>query len=83
MRFVFDPEAAKREQEMTSEFFKDEYEEYEVEVEEPIAPLPLEEGPPVGRGGYRGHRDRGDRRGGPYGGYRGDRHYRGGRGRHR
>ncbi|QPC78318.1 hypothetical protein HYE68_009070 [Fusarium pseudograminearum] len=83
MRFVFDPEAAKREQEMTSEFFKDEYEEYEVEVEEPIAPLPLEDGPPVGRGGYRGHRDRGDRRGGPYGGYRGDRHYRGGRGRHR
>ncbi|GKU06388.1 c-type cyclin [Fusarium langsethiae] len=85
MRFVFDPEAAKREQEMTSEFFKDEYEEYEVEVEEPIAPLPLEEGPGGGgRGGYRGHRDHGDhRRGGPYGGYRGDRHYRGGRGRHR
>ncbi|RGP75112.1 hypothetical protein FLONG3_5796 [Fusarium longipes] len=86
MRFVFDPEAAKREQEMTSEYFKDEYEEYEVEVEEPIAPLHEEGGGggPVGRGGYRGHRDRGDhRRGGPYGGYRGDRHYRGGRGRHR
>ncbi|RBR26715.1 uncharacterized protein FIESC28_00498 [Fusarium coffeatum] len=86
MRFVFDPEAAKREQEITSEFFKDEYEEYEVEVEEPIAPPPEEMMGPGGggRGGYRGPRDRGDhRRGNPYGGYRGDRHYRGGRGRHR
>lgn len=86
MRFVFDPEAAKREQEITSEYFKDEYEEYEVEVEEPIAPPPEEMMGPGGggRGGYRGPRDRGDhRRGNPYGGYRGDRHYRGGRGRHR
>ncbi|KAH7258519.1 RNA polymerase II C-terminal domain kinase beta subunit [Fusarium solani] len=79
MRFVFDPESAKQEQETTGEYFREEYEEYEVEVEEPVPPPPHHEG---GRGGYHGHRDRGDhRRGGPYGGYRGDRHYRG-RGRH-
>jgi CTD kinase subunit beta len=80
MRFVFDPEAAKSEQETTSEFFKEDFEEYEVEVEEPVPPPPHYEG--GGRGGYHGHRDRGDHRRGGYGGYRGDRHYRGGRGRH-
>ncbi|SPJ88025.1 related to CTK2 Carboxy-terminal domain (CTD) kinase, beta subunit [Fusarium torulosum] len=80
MRFVFDPEAAKSEQETTSEFFKEDFEEYEVEVEEPVPPPPHHEG--GGRGGYHGHRDRGDHRRGGYGGYRGDRHYRGGRGRH-
>ncbi|KAJ3521246.1 hypothetical protein NM208_g13386 [Fusarium decemcellulare] len=74
MRFVFDPEAARREKQMTGEYFQEEFEEYEVEVEEPVPPPPHHEG---GRGGYHGHRDRRDhRRGGPYGGYRGDRHYR-------
>ncbi|KAH7144982.1 hypothetical protein DER46DRAFT_666941 [Fusarium sp. MPI-SDFR-AT-0072] len=77
LRFVFEPEAALREKEITEGFFKEDFEEYEVEVEEPVPPPPRE-----GRGGYHGHRERGDhRRGGPYGGYRGDRHYRG-RGRH-
>ncbi|KID95940.1 C-type cyclin, partial [Metarhizium majus ARSEF 297] len=82
MRFVFDPEAAKDEQETVGQFFKDEYEEYEVEVEEPVPPPDRDEAP-RGRGGYRGgYRDRGDhRRGGPYGAYRGDRYHRG-RGRY-
>ncbi|KAK7413486.1 RNA polymerase II C-terminal domain kinase beta subunit [Neonectria punicea] len=82
MRFVFDPDSARMEQETVKEHFHEEFEEYEVEVEEPIPPPPQHEG--GHRGGYHGHghRERGDyRRGGPYGGYRGERHYRG-RGRH-
>lgn len=89
MRFVFDAKAAQDEQEIVTQYFNEEFEEYEVEVEEPIAPpqhrSEMEGGGGGGRGGggYRGgHRDRGDhRRGGPYGGYRGDRQYRG-RGRY-
>lgn len=85
MRFVFDPEAAREEQDTVAQFYNEEYEEYEVEVEEPIPPPRYEHAEGGGgRGGYRGghghhgSRDRGDhRRGGPYGGYRGDRHYRG------
>lgn len=83
MRFVFDPESARREQETVRDHFHEEFEEYEIEVEEPIPPPPQHEGGHR-RGGYHGHghRDRGDhRRGAPYGGYRGERHYRG-RGRH-
>lgn len=86
MRFVFDPEAADKEQAKAGEFFKDEYEEYEVEVDEPVAPPPpYERDGGGGRGGYRGsYRDRGDHRrgGGPYGGYRGDGRYHRGRGRY-
>lgn len=90
MRFVFDPEAADREQALAADFFRDEYEEYEVEVDEPAAtplpPSPRELDPGGGRGAYRGsYRDRGDHRRGvaPYAGYMGDggRHHRG-RGRH-
>jgi CTD kinase subunit beta len=85
MRFVFDPEAAREEQDTVAQYHTEEYEEYEVEVEEPIPPPRYEHGEGGGgRGGYRGghghhgSRDRGDhRRGGPYGNYRGDRHYRG------
>lgn len=80
MRFVYDPNAARSEQETVNSFFKEEFEEYEVEVEEPIPQPPPREG--GGRGGYHGHRDRDHRRGGGYGGYRGDRHYRGRRGGH-
>ncbi|KJZ77083.1 hypothetical protein HIM_03404 [Hirsutella minnesotensis 3608] len=88
MRFVFDPEAADKEQVKAGEYFRDEYEEYEVEVEEAI-PLQQEResgggGGRGGGGGYRGsYRDRGDhRRGGPYGGYRGDGRHHWGRGRY-
>ncbi|KAK2592731.1 RNA polymerase II C-terminal domain kinase beta subunit [Conoideocrella luteorostrata] len=92
MRFVFDPEAANDEQETVSQFFKEDFEEYEVEVEEPLPPPDRDMsgggggggggGGNKGRGGYRGgYRDRGDyHRRGPYGGYRGDRHR--GRGRY-
>ncbi|KAJ6789207.1 hypothetical protein PWT90_06798 [Aphanocladium album] len=96
MRFVFDPEAAKTEQDTVGTFFKEEFEEYEMEVEEPVPP-PAE--PRAGRDGhdgggrggggghgrsYRGggHRGRGDRRGDPYHRGGGDRYHRGGRGRY-
>lgn len=36
MRFVFDEDEARREQDTVSDFFREEYEEYEVEVEEKI-----------------------------------------------
>jgi CTD kinase subunit beta len=36
MRFVFDEEEARREQDMVNDFFREEYEEYEIEVEEKI-----------------------------------------------
>ncbi|KAJ9151474.1 Cyclin-like protein [Coniochaeta hoffmannii] len=36
MRFVFDEDEARREQDTVSDFFRDEYEEYEIEVEEQI-----------------------------------------------
>jgi CTD kinase subunit beta len=93
MRFVFDPEAAKAEQETVGTFFKEEFEEYEVEVEEPVPP-PQDYHPPreggQGRGG-RGHHNHGHghARGGYRGGhwdrgdrrggpyFRGDRHHRG------
>lgn len=77
MRFVFDPESARQEQETVGGYFREEFEEYEIEVDEPVPPPPQHEG---GRGGYHGHRDRGDHRRGGYGGYRGDRHFRGRRG---
>ncbi|KAH7324707.1 hypothetical protein B0I35DRAFT_348478 [Stachybotrys elegans] len=84
MRFVFDIETAREEQETSARYFREEFEEYEVEVEEPLPPLPRRDGEERserrgGRDGYRGgYRGRGDhRRGGPYGGHRGERHYRG------
>ena len=36
MRFVFDAEEARREQDTVAEYFREEYEEYQIEVEEPI-----------------------------------------------
>ncbi|KFA64899.1 hypothetical protein S40285_02888 [Stachybotrys chlorohalonatus IBT 40285] len=91
MRFVFDPDAARVEQDAAGKYFKEELEEYEVEMEEEIPPpqhfRDRDDGHgdrrgPGGRGGrdgYRGgYRGRGDpRRGGPYGNHRGERHYRG------
>lgn len=40
MRFVFDPEAAEAERDTVNGYFNQEFEEYEVEVEEPIPPPP-------------------------------------------
>lgn len=78
MRFVYDPEAAQTEQDTVARYFREELEEYEVEVEEPVPPPPSHwDGESLrGRGGYRGgYRDRWDHRRSPYGGYRGgDRH---------
>lgn len=86
MRFVFDPETAREERGTADTFFKEEFEEYEIEVDEPIPPPPpaaphaprreRDEG-----GGGRGRRFHGgggghgrDRWGGGGGGhYRGDR----------
>lgn len=59
MRFVFDAEQAREETEIVSEYFKDEFEEYEVEVEEAI---PESEHPRPGRNHPRhnhNHRDHG------------------------
>ncbi|KKP06419.1 hypothetical protein THAR02_01470 [Trichoderma harzianum] len=47
MRFVFDPEAAREEQDTVAQYYNEEYEEYEVEVEEPI-PVPRHEHPEGG-----------------------------------
>ena len=88
MRFVFEPEAAKEEQDTVDSYFKEEFEEYTVEVEEPVSPPPARENSHYrgARGPYRGgYRDRGGdhrRGGGPYGGYRGDRPRGGARGRY-
>lgn len=36
MRFIFDLDQARRERETTGEYFKEEYEEYEIEMEEKV-----------------------------------------------
>lgn len=56
IRFMLDAEQARKEQEMVSEYFKTEYEEYEIEVEEPIGPPPRPERP--NRNHTRGRDDR-------------------------
>jgi CTD kinase subunit beta len=86
MRFVFDPETAREERETADTFFKEEFEEYEIEVDEPIPPPPPaaphaprrerdEGGGGRGRRFHGGRGDHGrDRWGGGGGGhYRGDR----------
>ncbi|KAG0649323.1 CTD kinase subunit beta [Hyphodiscus hymeniophilus] len=45
IRFMLDAEQAKQEKETVAEYFKVEYEEYEVEVEEPIKPDPPQHHP--------------------------------------
>lgn len=40
MRFVFNPEAARSEQRTVDDFFREEWEEHEIEVDEPIPPPP-------------------------------------------
>jgi len=56
VRFMLDAAEAKREKETVAEYYKVEYEEYEIEVEEPI---PVERKEPVART-YPRH-DRNDR----------------------
>lgn len=80
-RFIFDPEAATEERDVTGGYFREEFEEYEVEVDEPIPPPPSHPrgGREDGGGGFRGGRGRGrgGERWGPYGGFRGDHRGRG------
>ncbi|KUJ17053.1 cyclin-like protein [Mollisia scopiformis] len=52
VRFMLDAEQAKEEKDITSKYFTEEWEEYEVEVEEPIKPEKEDRGP---RPPYRGN----------------------------
>ncbi|KAI9897867.1 hypothetical protein N3K66_007723 [Trichothecium roseum] len=73
MRFVFDPDTARAEVDAAAKYRKEEFEEYEIEVEEPIPPAPTPppqhpRGPRDDRGGRRSRNRGGDRwAGGPYG----------------
>ncbi|KOS20341.1 CTD kinase subunit beta [Escovopsis weberi] len=72
MRFVFDPDKAREEQETVRQYFHEEYDEVEVEVEEAIPPpsQPARGGEADARAAWRGHghRDRGEHRRGGHGG---------------
>ncbi|KAK1755548.1 cyclin-like protein [Echria macrotheca] len=52
LRFVFDAEAARKERDYVDTFFNDEYEEYEVEVEEPVPDNRPRQPANPGRSGY-------------------------------
>ncbi|KZL79420.1 c-type cyclin [Colletotrichum incanum] len=66
MRFVFDPEQARQERKEVEAYYRDEYEEYEVEVEVPIEPE---------RPNHNNHRDK-RHDGGGGGGWGGSNHHR-------
>jgi len=53
-RFVFDADEARKEKDLVSQHFNDEYEEHEVEVEEPVRE-PEHRHPAQGNHSYRGH----------------------------
>jgi CTD kinase subunit beta len=55
VRFMLDSEQAKEEKDITSTYFKEEWEEYEVEVEEPIPARPEKKEERGQRQPYRGH----------------------------
>ncbi|KAK4176950.1 putative C-type cyclin [Triangularia setosa] len=55
LRFVFDAEAARKERDLAAEYCNDEYEEYEVEVEEEIKAPPTDPRQNTGRGSHHGH----------------------------
>lgn len=88
LRFVFNSELAHKERDLVSEYFKEEYEEYEMEVDEPIKEQPTEpaRGPRSsqpshrsGGGGHHGNNHNNDHGWGPYqrsrpSGHHGDRH---------
>jgi CTD kinase subunit beta len=60
IRFVFDPDEARKERDLVGEYFADEMEEYEVEVEEIIPPEEPRHGPSRNNHGNHGHhRDHG------------------------
>ncbi|GJC78390.1 CTD kinase subunit beta [Colletotrichum liriopes] len=72
MRFVFDPEQARQERKEVEAYYRDEYEEYEVEVEVPIEPE---------RPNHNNHNNHRDKRhdgggGGGGGGWGGSNHHR-------
>lgn len=72
MRFVYDAEEARKEMETNDEYMKEEFEEYEIEVEEKIPePEPRHH---RDRGGRHGHRNNHDSHWGPYPRNRHDRH---------
>ncbi|KAM7203465.1 CTD kinase subunit beta [Naviculisporaceae sp. PSN 640] len=85
MRFVFNSELAHKERDLVSMYFKEEYEEYEMEVDEPIKEQATTEparGPRSSQPSHRsggGHHGNNDHGWGPYhrsrpGGHHGDRH---------
>ncbi|KAK1980716.1 C-type cyclin [Colletotrichum cereale] len=81
MRFVFDPEQARQERKEVEAYYRDEYEEYEVEVEVPIEP---ERPNHNNHGNHNSHRDkRHDGGGGGGGGWGGPNHHRRNRGKGR
>lgn len=55
VRFMLGASEAKQEKEIVDEYFKVEYEEYEIEIEEKIRPERKDLGPPPGPGGQRSH----------------------------
>jgi len=82
LRFVFDAEEAKKEQDQVDEYFKEEYEEYEVEVEEetPREPSRNNQGHGHGHGhhgpnGSRRDRGHGNHHDGGWNPYPRDRHH--------
>lgn len=72
MRFVYDAEEARKERETNDEHLKDEYEEYEIEVEEKIAEPEPRHNHGRDRGRHQGHRNHDNW--GPYPRNRHDRH---------
>jgi CTD kinase subunit beta len=61
IRFMLDAEQAKQEKETVAEYFKVEYEDYEVEVEEPIKPEPPQQHHPNPRNHHNHRNGRDDR----------------------
>lgn len=74
MRFVYDAEEARKERETNDEHLKDEYEEYEVEVEEKIPEPEPRNNHGRDRGRHQGHRNNHHDNWGPYPRNRHDRH---------
>ncbi|KAK6585239.1 hypothetical protein PZA11_001966 [Diplocarpon coronariae] len=66
VRFMLDSDQAKKEKGVVADYFKTEYEEYEIEVEEPIEPIEPERKERKERPRYEGPRNNGYGRGGGY-----------------